>query len=80
MPLIEDLSNLLPIEYPFELKEVVKDDINLRVTMILSVSEGALPPNCRIHSYYEREWEHLKIFQYRSFIKLRFKNQMQSTY
>jgi transposase len=69
MALIEDLSNLLPIEYPFELKEVDKDDINLRVTILLSVSEGALPSNCRIHSYYEREWEHLKIFQYRSFIK-----------
>ncbi len=69
MRLIDDLRELLPIDYPFELKEVAKDDINLRVIILLSVSEGTTPPNCRIHSYYEREWEHLKLFQYRSFIK-----------
>jgi len=69
MSLIDDLSELLPIGYPFELQEVHKGDKNLRVTIILSVSQGAVPLNCRIHSYYDREWEHLKIFQYRSFIK-----------
>lgn len=68
MSLIDDLSELLPIGYPFELQEVHKDDKNLRVTIILSVSQGAVPLNCRIHSYYDREWEHLKIFQYRSFV------------
>jgi hypothetical protein len=44
MTLIDDLSELLPIDYPFELKKAAKDDINLRVIILLSVSEGATPP------------------------------------
>lgn len=69
MALIDELSELLPIAYPFEIKQVDKDDTNLRVTITLSVSAGAIPVDCRIHSYYERAWEHLKLFQYRTFIK-----------
>ncbi len=69
MELIETLGDLLPIEYPFEIKEFHKDDSALKVHILLSVSEGAIPLNSRIHSYYEREWEHLRLFQYRTFIK-----------
>lgn len=68
MPLIDQLSDLLPILPPFEVKEIDKDDVNSQVIIYLSVSESHTPVNHRIHSYYKRDWEHLKLFQYRTFI------------
>ncbi len=69
MALIDDLSQLLPIEHPFGIKAVEKDEANLRVNIILSVSQEAIPVDCRVHSHYGRKWEHLKLFQYRTFVR-----------
>lgn len=69
MDIISKLSDLLPILPPFEIETISKDDSKLQVLIQLKVMESTLPLNHIIHSYYEREWEHLKLFQYRTFIK-----------
>lgn len=69
MDLVEQLTNLLPIAHPFELVRVEKDGQKQQVHLYLQVNKEHLPsPNHSIHSYYERSWEHLKLFEYRSFI------------
>jgi hypothetical protein len=69
MDIISNLSDLLPVLPPFEIETISKDDSKLQVLIQLKVMESTLPLNHIIHSYYEREWEHLKLFQYRTFIK-----------
>ncbi len=68
MDLLEQLSDLLPITSPFELSRIEKDEKNQAVHLYLQVSKEHIPLNHSIHSYYAREWEHLRLFQYRSFI------------
>jgi hypothetical protein len=68
MDLIEQLSNLLFISPPFELLRLVNDEQNKEVHLYLGVRKEHIPVNHSINSYYEREWEHLRLFQYRSFI------------
>lgn len=68
MDLIEQLSHLLPILAPFELERMEKDEPKQEVHLYLRVNKEHLPPDHTLHSYYEREWEHLKLFQYRCFI------------
>lgn len=69
MDIVQQLTSLLPIEYPFELLRVEKDEEKQEVHLYLHVCKAYLPQvHHSIHSYYERSWEHLKLFQYRSFI------------
>lgn len=69
MDIISNLSDLLPILPPFEIETIHKDDSKLQVLIQLKVMVSNIPLNHSIHSYYERQWEHLKLFQYRTFIK-----------
>lgn len=62
MPLIDQLSDLLPILLPFEVKEMDKDDVNSQIIIHLRVSESHTPVNHRTHSYYKRDWVHLNQF------------------
>jgi transposase len=69
MELLNQISELLPISSPFELIRVEKDETALEVHLYLGVSKSYLPSSDHcIHSYYPRQWEHLKLFQYRTFI------------
>jgi transposase len=69
MDLVATFTELLPIEHPFELVRVEKEDAKQAVHFYLQISSSHLPsPQHTIHSYYQRSWEHLKLFQYRSFI------------
>jgi transposase len=72
MDLVNQLISLLPLSYPFELVEVEKSEEKQEVHFYLQISKGYLPSQDHtIHSYYERSWEHLKLFQYRSFLHCR---------
>lgn len=67
MDIVAAFTELLPIEHPFKLVRVEKQEDNQRVH--LQVANTHLPSKHHsMHSYYERSWEHLKVFQYRSFI------------
>lgn len=69
MDLVDQLTHLLPIEPPFELLRVEKDADKQQVHLYLQVSKDHLPsPRHSVHSHYDRTWEHLKLFEYRSFI------------
>jgi len=68
MDLIKAFTELLPIEAPFEIDKLEKDESNQEVHIYLRVDKQKLPPNNSLHSHYKRSWEHLKLFQYRCFI------------
>ncbi len=64
MDVIEHLTSLLPVPPPFELVRVEKDAEKQQVDLYLQVRKQHLPsPNHVIHSYNERRWEHLKLFE-----------------
>lgn len=68
MDLIKVFTDLLPIVSPFHIERLEKQESIAEVHIYLGVDISATPANNSIHSYYERSWEHLKLFQYRCFI------------
>ena len=72
MEIIAQLQSLLPIEFPFYIDRVEKDEDQEEVHIYLGIDKTYRPgENYRIHSYYDRHWEHLQLFQYRSFLHCR---------
>jgi transposase len=71
MNIIEIFEELLPVESPFFIDFVTKDEEKLKVTIHLSVEKDYRPhSDCgTVRQYYERTWEHINLFQYRCFIK-----------
>lgn len=68
MDLIKTFTDLLPIELPFVVDRLEKDEAKGEAHIYLQVDSSNLPVNSFVHSYYSRSWEHLKLFQYRCFI------------
>lgn len=70
MNIIEILEELLPVESPFFIDSVKKDEDNQEVHIQLGVEKGYRPhADCgSVRQYYQRTWEHINIFQYRCFI------------
>jgi len=69
MEILQQISELLPISAPFSIERMEKDDSQQVVHIYLSVSKEARPSSdYHIHSHYSRTWEHLRLFQYRTFI------------
>ncbi|MDW7692980.1 transposase [Flammeovirgaceae bacterium SG7u.111] len=68
MNFLSQFSDLLPVLPPFELVLAERDEPSNTVHLYLEVPPEATPKKCSIHSYYDRTWEHLKLFQYRCFI------------
>lgn len=71
MNIIEIFEELLPIESPFFVDFITKDEDKLEVTIHLDVEKKYRPhADCgTVRQYYERTWEHINLFQYRCFIK-----------
>jgi len=72
MNIVEQLESLLPLLYPFSVMRIEKDEQMEQVHIYLEVARDYRPSaNHSIQSYYERSWEHLRLFQYRSFLHCR---------
>ena len=71
MELIEQLTALLPIDSNFTVSRVERKEIEQEVHIYLSVKKNTKPQNVIIQGYYDRSWEHLRLFQYRCFIHCR---------
>jgi transposase len=71
MNLLEIFEELLPIESPFFVDLITKDEATKKVYIHLGVEKTYRPNNdcATIRQYYERTWEHLNLFEYRCFIK-----------
>jgi len=69
MDILEIFEQLLPIESPFFVDFISKDEENMEVTIHLGIEKSYRPhADCgTVRHYYNRKWEHLKIFQYRCF-------------
>lgn len=66
---LEQLTKLLPIAPPFELVRIEKDAQKQQVQLYLQGCKEQVPsPPHTIYGYYERSWEHLKLFECRNFI------------
>ena len=65
---IEQLIELLPIDSSFTISRIERNESNQEVHFYLNVDKKTKPQNVTIQSYYERSWEHLRLFQYRCFI------------
>jgi transposase len=69
MELLEPIRELLPISPPFSIVRIEKEESLQEVHIYLSVSKEARPSSdYHLHSCYSRTWEHLRLFQYRTFI------------
>lgn len=72
MDLLTDLSALLPIQAPFRVERLEKDESAQAIHIHLAVDPSHRPSvDYQLHSYYERNWEHLRWFQYRCFLHAR---------
>lgn len=72
MDIVEQLESLLPLSYPFSISRIEKNEELKQVHIYLEVCKDYRPsPHHSIHSYYDRSWEHLRLFQYRSFLHCR---------
>ena len=73
MNILEIFEELLPIENPFYVDSLRKDEQAKKVYIYLGIEKSYRPnDDCKtIHQYYERTWEHLSLFEYRCFIKCR---------
>lgn len=71
MNILEIFEELLPIENPFYVDSLRKDEQAKKVYIYLGIEKSYRPnDDCKtIHQYYERTWEHLSLFEYRCFIK-----------
>lgn len=69
MDIIQTFQDLLDIPYPFEVDKLERDESKSEVHIYLKIAEDHCPENGWIkHSYYDRTWEHLKLFEYRCFL------------
>ena len=72
MQLNEMLEELLPLADPLRVQRVEKDEVLQEVHIHLEIAAGYQPPTGQVvHQYYDRQWEHLSLFQYRCFIHCR---------
>lgn len=73
MELVPIIEELLSIENPFYVKEVLRDKENMEVHIHIGIEKTYRPhADCgNIHQYYERTWEHINLFEYRCFIQCR---------
>ncbi len=72
MQLSKMLEELLPLAHPLCVKRVEKDEALREVHIHLEVDASHHPPAGQVvHQYYDRQWEHLALFQYRCFIHCR---------
>lgn len=72
MDILQQFEALLPLSYPFSVERIEKDEANQEVHLYLKIAKDYRPKaNYTVHSYYDRSWEHLKLFQYRSFLHCR---------
>ncbi|NET73454.1 MAG: ISL3 family transposase [Sphaerospermopsis sp. SIO1G2] len=64
------LSDILDLAYPVSVLEVVKNDVDKRLDVYLSVEKSYLPSSDYIrHGYYRgRKWRHLDCFEYRCYL------------
>ncbi len=66
------LEELLPLADPLKVKRVEKDEALREVHIHLEVDASHQAPAGQVvHQYYDRQWEHLALFQYRCFIHCR---------
>ena len=69
MDIIDQLTELLPISYPFILLRVEREEALREVHLYLEISAAhPIPDGYSLHSHYSRTWEHLKLFEYRCFM------------
>lgn len=68
MDFIEQITELLPIDPHFIVSRIERNESEQSVHIYLIVDKKTKPKNFIIQSYYERTWEHLRLFQYRCFI------------
>ena len=73
MNILKVLEELLPIESPFYVDFVTKDEDTKQVFIHLCVDNSYRPnKDCKtIRQYYNRTWEHLSLFEYRCFLQCR---------
>lgn len=73
MEIVDLLSELLPIESPFQISKIEKDEDLKQVHIYLEIEKTYRPhADCgSVRQYYDRSWEHLKLFEYRSFLHCR---------
>jgi transposase len=72
MDILQQFEALLPLSYPFSVDRIEKDEAMQEVHLYLEIAKDYRPSaDYTIHSYYDRSWEHLKLFQYRSFLHCR---------
>jgi transposase len=68
-------TELLNIESPFSLGAIEKEMVAKKIasiTFTIEIDKAYRPsPFHNIHSYYEKSWQHLSLFQYPCFIKAR---------
>ena len=73
MNIVEIFEELLPIESPFYIDKIVKEEEKKKVFIHIKVEKTYRPNDAcvGVHQYYERTWEHLNVFEYRCYIKCR---------
>lgn len=73
MDIIKFIEEVLPVESPFYVKEVLRDESQEEIHIHVEIERNYRPnSDCsKIHQYYERTWEHTKLFQYRCFLHCR---------
>lgn len=72
MEIVEILEELLTIDSPFKIHQVLKDEKNEEVHIHLEIDKSYRPSKgLTIHQYYDRTWEHINLFQYRCFLHCR---------
>jgi len=73
MEIIELLEELLPIEMPFKVSKIEKEETLKEVHIYLEVEKSYRPnKDCTsVRQYYTRKWEHLKLFKYLEHFKIR---------
>lgn len=73
MDVIKVIEELLPVSSPFSVDCIKKDEAKQEVHIHISVDKSYRPhQHCgHIHQYYDKTWEHTKLFQYRCFIQCR---------
>jgi transposase len=69
MEILSQISELLPIVPPFTIERIEKSESDQVVHVYLAVDSASRPSaDYHLHSHYSRTWEHLRLFQYRTFI------------
>lgn len=71
MDFIKELRDLLPIDPDFKIERIERNEKMQEVHIYLIVNKEKKPDEAIVQSYYDRSWEHLRLFQYRCFIHCR---------